>query len=77
MILDLKDKLDGFGVVVYVIGLFVLFFEEVGSGLVWDEVWDGLKVLGYIDSEFDKVWLKLKKDVILVDFVDVLMKCVL
>lgn len=74
MILDLKDKLDGFGAAAYATGLFAPPSEETGSGSAWDEARDGLKALGYTDSELDKVWLKLKKDVTSADSVDVLMK---
>lgn len=74
MILDLKDKLDGFGTAALATGLFAPPSEEQGSGSAWDEAREGLKALGYTDSELDKVWLKLKKDATAADSVDVLMK---
>ncbi|KAF4321958.1 hypothetical protein G195_004852 [Phytophthora kernoviae 00238/432] len=54
MILDLKDKLDGFGAATYATGLFAPPSEEAGSGSAWDEAREGLKALGYTDSELDK-----------------------
>ncbi|AIQ14063.1 Holliday junction branch migration protein RuvA [Paenibacillus durus] len=76
MILDLKDKLDGLGTVTFQTGLFALEENtESGSGEVsWQEARDGLKALGYTESELDRVWLALKKEGAETASVDVLMK---
>ncbi|MDO7908076.1 Holliday junction branch migration protein RuvA [Paenibacillus sp. JX-17] len=74
MILDLKDKLDGFGAAAFATGLFAVPVVEEGDGSSWSEAREGLKALGYTDTELDKVWLKLKKDISPDDSVDVMMK---
>ncbi|MFH0071039.1 Holliday junction branch migration protein RuvA, partial [Peribacillus sp. NPDC056705] len=61
MILDLKDKLEGFGNAAIHTGLFALHeMEEQHDDSAWSEAREGLKALGYTDSELDKVWIKMK-----------------
>ena len=73
MILDLKDKLDGFGTAAYETGLFAPPSEEVGSGSSWDEAREGLKADIRIVN-WTKYGSSSKKDVTTADSVDVLMK---
>lgn len=72
MILDLKDKLDGFSAGEINTGLFAVH-EEAGDGSTWAEAKEGLKALGYTDGELDKVWIKIK-DQTAGESVDVVMK---
>lgn len=72
MILDLKDKLDGFSAGEINTGLFAIH-EEAGDGSIWAEAREGLKALGYTDGELDKVWIKIK-DQTAGESVDVVMK---
>lgn len=75
MILDLKDKLDGFGDAAMMTGLFAIQEPDVeDGGSAWSEAREGLKALGYTDSELDKVWLKIKNSTASGESVDVLMK---
>ncbi|MFC3745342.1 Holliday junction branch migration protein RuvA [Paenibacillus sp. GCM10012306] len=74
MILDLKDKLDGLSMASMQTGLFAVPQEEGSDALPWDEARDGLKALGYTESELDRVWLALKKEGADTGSVDVLMK---
>lgn len=76
MILDLKDKLDGLGLGATVIsgGLFTVPEPQEGDGSSWSEAREGLKALGYTETELDSVWLKIKNDVSYEDTIDVLMK---
>jgi len=75
MILDLKDKLEGFGDAAMMTGLFAIQEpEEEDGGSAWSEAREGLKALGYTDSELDKVWLKIKNSTASGESVDVLMK---
>lgn len=62
MILDLKDKLDGFGEAAMLTGLFARPSEESAGASAWPEAKDALKALGYTDAELDRAWLNLKKD---------------
>ncbi|GGF94636.1 Holliday junction ATP-dependent DNA helicase RuvA [Paenibacillus albidus] len=73
MILDLKDKLDGLSLASMQTGLFAVPQEEANV-LPWQEARDGLKALGYTETELDRVWLTLKKDGEENGTVDVLMK---
>ncbi|NMO96743.1 Holliday junction branch migration protein RuvA [Paenibacillus lemnae] len=73
MILDLKDKLQGFGTSLINTGLFAVAEEEAGETGSWSEAREGLKALGYTDGELDKVWLQIK-DQSAGATVDVLMK---
>ncbi|MMZ59878.1 Holliday junction DNA helicase RuvA [compost metagenome] len=73
MILDLKDKLDGMGAP----SLFdeALIFSDAQEGNAgWPEAREGLKALGYTDTELDRVWLKLKDSVGPDEAVDSVMK---
>lgn len=75
MILDLKDKLEGFGNAAMMTGLFAIQEPEAeDGGSAWSEAREGLKALGYTDSELDKVWLKIKNSTASGESVDVLMK---
>lgn len=74
MILDLKDKLDGLGTANFQTGLFALEQNTESGELSWQEARDGLKALGYTETELDRVWLALKKEGAETDSVDVLMK---
>ncbi|KOP64429.1 Holliday junction branch migration protein RuvA [Paenibacillus solani] len=75
MILDLKDKLEGFGDAAMMTGLFAVQEPEAeDGGSAWSEAREGLKALGYTDSELDKVWLKIKNSTASGESVDVLMK---
>jgi Holliday junction DNA helicase RuvA len=74
MILDLKDKLDGFSTTVISGGLFTVPEPQEGDGSSWSEAREGLKALGYTDTELDSVWLKMKDDVTYEETIDVLMK---
>lgn len=74
MILDLKDKLKDMGAP----SLFDDFSaieeagKELGSG--WREAREGLKALGYTDTELDHAWNQLKDQISPTDSVDVVMK---
>jgi len=74
MILDLKDKLDGFGAGAILGGLFTVPEPQEGDGSSWSEAREGLKALGYTETELDGVWLKIKDDVSYEDTIDVIMK---
>lgn len=75
MILDLKDKLEGFGNAAMMTGLFAIQEPEAEhDDSAWSEAREGLKALGYTDSELDKVWLKIKDSAASGESVDVLMK---
>ncbi|NGM81920.1 Holliday junction branch migration protein RuvA [Paenibacillus sp. 7124] len=75
MILDLKDKLDGLGTASFQTGLFAVEEQNSESGETsWQEARDGLKALGYTETELDRVWLALKKEGVEAESVDVLMK---
>ncbi|NJJ40921.1 Holliday junction branch migration protein RuvA [Paenibacillus apii] len=75
MILDLKDKLDGLGTASFQTGLFAVEEQNTESGETsWQEARDGLKALGYTETELDRVWLALKKEGAEAESVDVLMK---
>jgi Holliday junction DNA helicase RuvA len=76
MILDLKDKLDGFGGAALQTGLFAVAAEAQAKAeaLPWEEARDALKALGYTDTELDRVWLTMKKEGTDTGPVDVLMK---
>ncbi|GIO58431.1 MULTISPECIES: Holliday junction branch migration protein RuvA [Paenibacillus] len=74
MILDLKDKLDGFGTAAMATGLFAVPEPMEGDGSAWSEAREGLKALGYTDVELDRVWHKIKDDTAFGDSVDILMK---
>ncbi len=75
MILDLKDRLDGF-VTPSLGGLFdnTVAAEAELDGGGWKEAREGLEVLGYTDAELDKVWMELKEDLKPGEPVDALMK---
>lgn len=73
MILDLKDKLEGFSSAAYATGLFAVNDMKQDDSAGWAEAREGLKALGYTDSELDKVWLKIK-DKTAGESVDVIMK---
>ncbi|GEM_PF-6576464 len=75
MILDLKDRLDGF-VAPSLGGLFdnnVAAEAELDGG-GWKEAREGLEALGYTEAELDKAWMHLKEDLQPGEPVDVLMK---
>ncbi|MNZ38292.1 Holliday junction ATP-dependent DNA helicase RuvA [compost metagenome] len=73
MILDLKDKLDGMGAPSLFDEAPVLHdIHEENAG--WPEAREGLKALGYTDTELDRVWLKLKDSVNPDEAVDSVMK---
>ncbi|MFD1772816.1 Holliday junction branch migration protein RuvA [Paenibacillus rhizophilus] len=74
MILDLKDKLDGLGTANFQTGLFALEQNTESGELSWQEARDGLKALGYTETELDRVRLALKKEGAEIDSVDILMK---
>ncbi|MCL6602558.1 MAG: Holliday junction branch migration protein RuvA [Paenibacillus sp.] len=74
MILDLKDKLEGLGNIPIQTGLFAVNQETEDGILPWQEARDGLKALGYTESELDRVWLALKQEGAESETVDVLMK---
>jgi len=74
MILDLKDKLEGLGNMPIQTGLFAVNQEAEMGELPWQEARDGLKALGYTESELDRVWLSLKQEGAESESVDVLMK---
>lgn len=73
MILDLKDKLEGFNGAAFATGLFAVNDIEPDDSTAWAEAREALKALGYTDSELDKVWLKIK-DKSAGESVDVIMK---
>ncbi|WP_054958146.1 Holliday junction branch migration protein RuvA [Paenibacillus dakarensis] len=73
MILDLKDKLEGFSGAMFATGLFAVNEIEQDDSSAWAEAREALKALGYTDSELDKVWLKIK-DKTAGESVDVIMK---
>ncbi|MHA0858375.1 Holliday junction branch migration protein RuvA [Paenibacillus sp. CMAA1364] len=74
MILDLKDKLDDITTTVISGGLFNVSESQEGDGSSWSEAREGLKALGYTDTELDHVWLKIKDDVTYDETIDGLMK---
>ena len=74
MILDLKDKLEGLGNIPIQTGLFAVNQETEDGVVPWQEARDGLKALGYTESELDRVWLSLKQEGAESETVDVLMK---
>lgn len=74
MILDLKDKLDGFGTASMATGLFAVPESIPGDGSAWSEAREGLKALGYTEVELDRVWQKIKEDTAVGESVDILMK---
>ncbi|MEK3731389.1 Holliday junction branch migration protein RuvA [Paenibacillus sp. FSL M8-0334] len=74
MILDLKDKLEGFGNAAFTTGLFAPQEMQPEDSSAWMEAREGLKALGYTDGELDKVWLSIKDSTGMSDSVDVLMK---
>lgn len=75
MILDLKDKLDGIGDSIMATGLFApIESSSVSSGEVWPEVREGLKALGYTETELDRIWQTLKHEVFPEDSADSVMK---
>ena len=74
MILDLKDKLDGIGEVIINTGLFAVAETEQANASAWSEAREGLKALGYTETELDAVWHRFKDDVMPNETVDVLMK---
>lgn len=74
MILDLKDKLDGLSSVPIQTGLFAIPEAADEGELPWREARDGLKALGYTETELDRVWLNLKQEGEDFGSVDVLMK---
>jgi holliday junction DNA helicase RuvA len=74
MILDLKDKLEGFGTASLQTGLFAVNQEPADGVIPWQEARDGLKALGYTESELDRVWLTMKQEGAETGTVDVLMK---
>ena len=75
MILDLKDKLDGIGDALIATGLFAQTEAPLGApGDVWPEVREGLKALGYTESELDRMWQTLKHEVFPEDTADSVMK---
>lgn len=74
MILDLKDKLGGIGDSLITTGLFAPAISTNTSGEVWPEVRDGLKALGYTDTELDRIWQNLKHEVFPDDSADDVMK---
>ena len=75
MILDLKDKLEGFWKCEHDDrSVCHSGPEPEADGSAWSEAREGLKALGYTDSELDKVWLKIKDSAASGESVDVLMK---
>ncbi|KGE18269.1 Holliday junction branch migration protein RuvA [Paenibacillus wynnii] len=74
MILDLKDKLEGLGNIPIQTGLFAVNQDTEDGVLPWQEARDGLKALGYTESELDRAWLSLKQEGAESETVDVLMK---
>lgn len=74
MILDLKDKLDGIGEVIINTGLFAVAEMDQVEESAWSEAREGLKALGYTETELDAVWHRFKDDVMPDETVDVLMK---
>ncbi|SDF93620.1 Holliday junction DNA helicase subunit RuvA [Fontibacillus panacisegetis] len=73
MILDLKDKLDGMGAPSLFDEAPVLSDAQEGNS-GWPEAREGLKALGYTDTELDRVWLRLKDSVGPDEAVDSVMK---
>ncbi|MNJ65124.1 Holliday junction ATP-dependent DNA helicase RuvA [compost metagenome] len=74
MILDLKDKLDGLGAPSLFDEEAPVLNQESEGHAGWPEAREGLKALGYTDSELDRVWLRLKDSVAPDEAVDSVMK---
>lgn len=80
IVLDLKDKLGDLGFDLFGSGnAFSLQYEdapheEIPEGKAWREAKEGLKALGYTESELDRAWQTLQQSVSSDDSVDVLMK---
>ncbi|MCR8655734.1 Holliday junction branch migration protein RuvA [Paenibacillus endoradicis] len=81
IVLDLKDKLDGIGIDLHggVLSSFTLQYEDapnepIAEGRAWKEAKDGLKALGYTETELDRAWQVLQHEVNADEQVDQLMK---
>lgn len=81
IVLDLKDKLGdiGFDLLASSQGNFTLQYEDapnepIAEGKAWREAKDGLKALGYTETELDRAWQVLQHQVSSDEQVDLLMK---
>ncbi|WP_018753212.1 Holliday junction branch migration protein RuvA [Paenibacillus sanguinis] len=75
MILDLKDKLEGLGETTLFSSPQVAEQALNDSTIPgWPEAREGLKALGYTDTELDRVWQRLKGDIRPDEAVDLVMK---
>lgn len=80
ILLDLKDKLDHIGIDPFSGSAgFSLQYEDapnepIAEGRAWKEAKDGLKALGYTETELDKAWQVLQHQVAVDEQVDQLMK---
>lgn len=81
IVLDLKDKLDGIGIDLNggALSSFTLQYEDapnepIAEGRAWKEAKDGLKALGYTETELDRAWQVLQHEVNTDEQVDQLMK---
>lgn len=74
MILDLKDKLKDMGAPSLFDDFAVVEASAKESSSSWQEAREGLKALGYTDSELDAAWKKLHDQISANDSIDVVMK---
>lgn len=74
MILDLKDKLKDMGAPSLFDDFAVVEASGKESSSSWQEAREGLKALGYTDSELDSAWKKLHDQISANDSIDVVMK---
>lgn len=74
MILDLKDKLKDMGAPSLFDDFAVVEASAKESSSSWQEAREGLKALGYTDSELDSAWKKLHDQISANDSIDVVMK---
>jgi Holliday junction DNA helicase RuvA len=74
MILDLKDKLKDMGAPSLFDDFAVVEASAKEASSSWQEAREGLKALGYTDSELDSAWKKLHDQISANDSIDVVMK---
>lgn len=81
IVLDLKDKLDNIGIDMFggELSSFTLQYEDapheaIAEGRAWKEAKDGLKALGYTETELNRAWQVLQHEVAADEQVDQLMK---
>ena len=79
ILLDLKDKLGDIGIDEFSNAPFTLQYEDapntpIEASTAWKEAKEGLKALGYTDTELDRAWQNMQSTIHPDDQVDQLMK---